>query len=74
MPKNPTFSPDPSKPFDLDALLTPEECAAWLKMEVREVLRNPKRIPQMRIGHKTVRFHPRTVLEHFKPKWMAKHP
>lgn len=55
-------------PFtDLDAMLTPEEAGQWLGMHPKSILTNP-RIPKVKIGSHTVRYHPRTILEHFKPK------
>ena len=55
-------------PFaDLDAMLTPEECGQWLGMHPKAVMQSP-RIPKVKIGHHTVRYHVRTVIEHFKPK------
>jgi hypothetical protein len=54
--------------FDLDAMLTPEECAKWLRMKPREfdAKVNEGVIPCVRISRKTRRFHPRTVLQKLK--------
>lgn len=48
----------------LDELLTPEECALWLKMEEDTLLENVRmgRIPVVKINSRVLRFHPRTVL------------
>lgn len=50
----------------LDSMLKPSECAAWLRISKRELGENttghnPK-IPAFSLGHKTKRFHPRTIL------------
>ncbi len=52
--------------MDLDKLLTPQECAAWLGVEQHALSRmssgrNP-RIPAIRLSRKTVLYHPRTAL------------
>ena len=48
----------------VDELLTPEECALWLKMEEDTLLENVRmgRIPVVKINSRVLRFHPRTVL------------
>lgn len=48
----------------LDELLTPEECARWLKMQEDTLLENVRlgRIPVVKINRRVLRFHPRTVL------------
>jgi hypothetical protein len=50
-------------PF-LDRMLTPDECAAWLKIKRRELdeKRRKKQIPAIQLGHRTIRYHPRTVV------------
>ena len=49
---------------DLDALLTPEECAAWLKISRRKLMENTRAglIPAVRVNGRVIRFHPRTML------------
>ena len=48
----------------LDELLTPEDCACWLRLEVEALLENVrlKRIPVVRINQRVLRFHPRSIL------------
>lgn len=55
-------------PIDLDALLTPEECAKWLKIAERTLLENARlrRIPAVRVNDRLLRFHPRTILAEMK--------
>ena len=51
--------------IDLDALMTPEECAAWLKIEKRTLIaKNARRnrIPVVKINQRVFRFHPRSIL------------
>lgn len=49
---------------DLDSLLTPEQCAAWLQMKERVLLANVRlgRIPVVKVNARVLRFHPRTIL------------
>ena len=51
-------------PPDLDAILTPEQCAKWLQISVRKLREkaNAGQVPFLRLGQKAMRFHPRTVL------------
>ncbi len=50
----------------LDGMLTPQEAAAWLRMGVETLLEKSRgrraEIPAFRPGHKTVLFHPRTII------------
>jgi hypothetical protein len=53
-------------PPNLDALLTLQECADWLRMHPRDLSarsrgRNP-RIPAIRFNRQVIRYHPRTIL------------
>lgn len=52
--------------LSLDSLLTPAQCAKWLKVSKRELGENTRghnpKIPAFSLGHKTKRFHPRTIL------------
>jgi hypothetical protein len=41
-------------------MLTPEECAAWLKISRRAL--TAMNVPCFKLGHKTLRYHVRTVL------------
>lgn len=52
-------------PIDLDAMLTSEECAAWLKMPVSTVQEKSRsgEIPRRQWGHGTIRYWPREILE-----------
>lgn len=66
---------------DLDALLTVEQCAAWLQMNPRVVGEKARTgdLPCHKIGT-LVRFHPRTILaetrspylRQLRAKWKAK--
>lgn len=54
---------------ELDQLLTPDDAAKWLGISRRELAekssgRKPL-IPVVSIGHKTKRYHPRTILAAF---------
>jgi len=51
-------------PF-LDRMLTPDEAAKWLGLSVPVLLAKQRKgqIPGVKLGHKTIRFNPRTVLE-----------
>ena len=54
----------------LDAMLTPEEAAEWLKIperKLREMVAVNK-IPAVRLSRETLRFHPRTIVAHFQTK------
>lgn len=52
------------KTINLDSLLTPQECAAWLGIAERTLINNVRRkkIPVVRINERVLRFHPRTIL------------
>jgi len=61
-------NPQPESRFvpHLDDMLTREQAAAWLHMTVRDLAAKsaglkPK-IPVFKLGHKTVLYHPRTVI------------
>lgn len=50
--------------YSLDSMLEPEQCAVWLQIPERELgdkYRHGK-IPAAKIGHKTIRYNPRTIL------------
>ena len=51
-------------PVDLDALLTPVECARWLRIAQRTLLANARRkkIPVVKLNERVLRFHPRSIL------------
>ena len=51
-------------PINLDDMLTPEQCAAWLHLKPRELDEDARtgRIPCFKISHKKRRFHPRTII------------
>jgi hypothetical protein len=55
----------PSPAADTTAVMTPEEVAAWLHIEKRQLERY--RIPCLCLGHKTRRYLKSDVLE-----WLAK--
>jgi hypothetical protein len=46
----------------LDEMLDRELCASWLGLEVGWMARNTDKIIPFKPGHKTVKYHPRTVL------------
>jgi excisionase family DNA binding protein len=48
-----------------DRLATPEECAAWLRVEVRTLLKNVRngKVPAVKINDRTFRFHLPSVLK-----------
>jgi hypothetical protein len=50
-------------PF-LDRMLTPARAAEWLGISERELGEKQRKgqIPGAKIGHKTIRYHPRTVI------------
>ena len=59
----------PPRPLTTDDLMTLRECAAWLRMQPRDLSarsrgRNP-RIPCIRINQRVVRFHRGTILAKF---------
>lgn len=58
----------PLIPFE-DRMLDPQAAAEWLGISVDLLLScyRKKKIPGIAIGHRTVRFHVKTVTEHFKP-------
>lgn len=51
---------------DLDAMLTPEQCAEWLQITTTDLGRKSSgdkpKIPAFRPTREMVRFHPRTIL------------
>jgi hypothetical protein len=55
-----------SQEIQLDDLLDPATCAKWMKISRRELGENASghnpKIPPFNLGHKTKRFHPRTIL------------
>jgi len=55
--------------MDLDYLLTPAECAEWLRIDRATLSRHSQgrqpRVPAIRAGGQTVRYHPRTILAKF---------
>lgn len=58
--------PPPFKLASIDDLLSPEECARWMRFKsFREFDKKvrKKEIPSRRFGHKTRRFWPREILE-----------
>lgn len=50
--------------IELDAMLTLEETAAWLKMKPGEVMKKHRAeiVRGFAIGHNTIRWHPRSVI------------
>jgi hypothetical protein len=56
-------------PF-LDRWLNPKEAAEWLRISEGELATKHRqgKIPGAKIGHRTVRYNPRTVIERFKSK------
>jgi hypothetical protein len=50
----------------LDDMLTREEAAAWLQLTIADLAKKsagPKPvIPVFRLGHKSARYHPRTII------------
>lgn len=56
-----------SIPF-LDRMLDPDETAKWLGLSRRELdeKRRKQQIPAVVLGERSVRYHPRTVIEFFK--------
>lgn len=58
------------KKFDLDAMLDADACAEWLGISKDRLLRKARArvIPSIRISRRILRFHPRSILEKFKPK------
>lgn len=61
----PPIPPEPV-PF-LDRMLDPDQAARWLGMKRRELdeKRRKRQIPAIELGQRTVRYHPRTVIEFF---------
>jgi hypothetical protein len=51
--------------MNLDKVLTPEECAAWLGVEVKTLNGYAARkiVPAMKLSKNTYRYHPRTILK-----------
>lgn len=53
-------------PAHLDDFLSVEDAAAWLGISVKTLLKKSKGrapvIPAFRVGHKTLRYHPRTII------------
>ena len=53
----------------LDDLLNLDECAAWLRLNRRDLSEKSRgrkpAIPAMRINQKVIRYHPRTILAKF---------
>ena len=52
------------KPIDLDQILTAQQCARWLGLTQYQFDKQSRLgvIPTQRIGQRTRRYHPRTVL------------
>lgn len=50
--------------LNLDELMTPEQCAAWMKIEVKTLnsMARRKIIPAILLSKNTLRYHPRSVL------------
>jgi excisionase family DNA binding protein len=50
---------------NLDDMMTPEQCARWLKLKKKTVceMARDKVIPAVILSGTTIRFHPRTILE-----------
>lgn len=50
--------------IQLDEMMTPERAASWLQISMETLMEKyrKKQIPGAAIGHRTVRFHPRTVI------------
>jgi hypothetical protein len=52
--------------MSLDAIIDADECASWLRISRRELLAKTRgkhaSIPCFKIGQRTPRFHPRTVV------------
>ena len=48
----------------LDSMLTPDECAAWMRIKRRELdmKTRQKLIPCINLGERSKRYHPRTVI------------
>ena len=48
----------------LDDMLEPQAAAAWLKMSRSDLMKKIRAgiIPAFRLGHKTLRVHPRTII------------
>ncbi len=51
-------------------MLPPSAAAKWLGISVETLMEKyrKRQIPGAPLGHRTVRFHPRTILEAFKGK------
>jgi hypothetical protein len=60
------FRVSSTPPPQLDDFLSVEECSAWLGISVKTLLKKSKGrapvIPAFRVGHKTLRYHPRTII------------
>lgn len=52
------------KGYTLDSMLEPKQCAKWLNIHERELGEKYRKgtIPAAKLGHRTLRFHPRTIL------------
>lgn len=50
--------------LDLDELMTPEQCAKWLQLDVKTLNQKARRkiVPAMMLSKNTYRYHPRTIL------------
>ncbi len=63
----PTTNCTPALPpgVGLDDMLKPEQAADWLKISKRELMSKARVgvIPRIEIGAKTIRFHPRTIIQ-----------
>ena len=53
-----------ASPYAPSAIITPDQCAAWLALPKRQLTRLG--VPSLRFGHRTRRYAVRTVL-----KWLA---
>jgi hypothetical protein len=53
-----------STEINLDEMLTPARAAKWLGISQRNLGEKNRKgvIPAIRLGHKTIRYHPRTVI------------
>ena len=57
------------RPIDINAMLTLQECARWLRIQPRELSARSRgrnaRIPAVRLNKRVIRFHPATILAKF---------
>lgn len=55
-----------SRPINVDAILDCAACAEWLGVTVEwladDALKHSRAIPVFRLGHETIKYHPRTIL------------